>query len=318
MISLEGYKKALHNLPGDIKEAEVNAEQRACILIGVTGGEVACTDVSDITALYVRASGEKTGYAYTQDLGEDPGEVLSRAYRNGLPSEKNSMDRLNTPDTAFSGIFEQESVEADAAAIKNLAAELEHRVSAAHSSIRKVLAVVRLDTFSSLVINSKGVDAAATRNVYYASAKVMAEAGGKQYDASCSVSACSMDALELDDIVRGVSVSLENQFNAAGFVPGEYPVVLDRTAGINIMTTAWQLFSGLKYCDGSTVLKGKLGEQIGSRAFNVIDVPAHTGTGYRFPFDCEGTRGKETILVDQGKLSGLLHNIASADLLGAE
>jgi Predicted Zn-dependent proteases and their inactivated homologs len=316
MISLEGYKKIMSSLPEEIMQAEIDAERRAGILIGVVNGEVVSTDASDITALYVRVSGEKTGYTYTQNLDEDPGKVLLRAYRNGIFSQSKQFDRINTLDTAFYGSTEWEYSKLDISALKYAADKLESRVRSAESHISKMLSEIRVDTFSSRIINSNGVDISSNRVVYSASVKVMAENGGKQYNTSCSISAYTLEALDLDKIAGRVAVSLENQYNMEGFSPGEYPAVLDRTVGINIMTTAWQLFSGLKYFDGSTVLGGKLGEQIGSKAFSVIDVPDHSGTGYRFPFDCEGSEGKKVLLVDKGELTGLLHNISSADNVG--
>ena len=60
-------------------------------------------------------------------------------------------------------------------------------------------------------------------------------------------------------------------------------MVLDQSVGINIMMTAWQLFSGMKYCDGSTALKGRLGEYIGSSAFSIVDMPFHKYTDITSP-----------------------------------
>lgn len=324
MIYLEKYKSALNNLPEYITEAEINAEQKVSTLIGVSCGQIVKTDVSDVTSVYVRASGNKTGYAYTEDLSEDPGKVILKAYNNGIVSDSSKTDRLNSPETAFNPqntekyAITETAYTADSSGIVEKAASLERLVRSAVPSINTCFVNIRVDTFSSRVINSKGVDVSFTRNVVYAQVKATAEIMGDSVDASCSVSAPSFEKIDSDALVNQLKNSFKNKIEAGSFSPGEYPVVLSRNVGVNIMITAWQLFSGLKYCDGSTALKGKLNGYIGSPALSIIDTPSHNGTGYCFPFDCEGTPGRETVLVDKGKLTGLLHNLNSSEHLNAE
>jgi len=324
MIFLENYKNVLNNLPEYITEAEVNAERKVSTLIGVSGGQIVKTDVSDVTSIYVRASGNKTGYAYTEDLSEDPGKVILKAYNNGIVSDSNKTDRLNSPETAFNpqNTAKYATVKKDYAVsspdIVEKAVSLERQVRSAVPSINTCFVNIRVDTFSSRVINSKGVDVSFTRNVVYAQVKATAEILGDSVDASCSVSAPSFAGIDSGELVDRIKNSFKNKIEAGAFSPGEYPVVLSRNVGINIMITAWQLFSGLKYCDGSTALAGKLNEYIGSPALSIIDTPYHSGTGYCFPFDCEGTTGIETVLVDKGKFTGLLHNLNSSAHLNAE
>jgi len=78
------------------------------------------------------------------------------------------------------------------------------------------------------------------------------------------------------------------------------------------MMTAWQMFSGMKYNNGSSAISGKLGETIGSSALSITDSPSHELTGYHYEFDCEGTPSERQRLVESGKLVGLMHNISSA------
>ncbi|NLM11282.1 MAG: TldD/PmbA family protein [Clostridiaceae bacterium] len=322
MNFLENYKRAINNLPEHITEAEVNAEQKISVLIGVSCGQIVKTDVSDVTSVYVRASGDKTGYAYTEDLSEDPNKVILKAYNNGIVSDSYKRDILNSPETAYNSLNAAKC--AGTANIINFsdivakAMLLENLVRSAVPSINTAFANIRVDTFSSRVINSKGVDVYFTRNVVYAQVKVTAEILGDSVDAACSVSASSIEEIDPDSLVSQINNILRNKIKPGNFQPGEYPVILSHNVGVNIMMTAWQLFSGIKYFDGSTVLKGRLGEYIGSSALSIIDTPFHSGTGYCFPFDCEGTPGKETILVDKGKFTGLMHNLSSSSHLNAQ
>lgn len=338
MISLENYKKAIKNLPEYITECEINAEQKVSMMVSVSGGKVAKTNFSDVTSVYVRASGTKTGYAYTEDLGEEPVNVILRAYNNGIFSDSNKIDRLNSPETAFNekllkygkqaeaenviyGVAGStaEKIEKETAFSDILAKALmmEEIIKTSHPAIKTVFVNIRKDTFSSSVINSMGVDVCFTRHVYYAQSGITAEISGDIADTLCAVSAASLEKLDPYLLVKQAGNFLKNKMEPGSFTSGEFPVILSRNVGVNIMMTAWQLFSGLKYCDGSTALKGRLGEVIGSPALSIIDMPFHNATGYCFPFDCEGTTGRETVLVDKGKFTGLMHNLASAAQLNA-
>lgn len=324
MDFIDRYKKAVSNLPENIKEAEVDIERKKSILIGVSGGQIVKSADSDVTSVYVRASSEKTGYAYTEDLDEEPDKVILKAYNNGIVSDVSKRDVINTPETAFNSgnapKFEKYFGESGVkySGIIEKALLLEKIVRDAVPSLRSSYAGIRVDTFSSRVINSKGVDVFFERNVYYAQIKITAELHGENVDAEASVSSGSLERLDFDSLTDRVKDFLRTKMEPGTFRPGEYPVVLSPNVGVNIMMTAWQLFSGFKYCDGSTALKGRLGEVIGSPALSIIDTPFHNSTGYCFPFDCEGTPGRETILVDNGKFTGLMHNLFSASQLNAE
>ena len=96
MSYLDRYRHALGSLPEGVYEAEVDAERRVSTLVKRSGGEIVETGSSDTTELFVRASGDKTGYAYTQDLEEEPGEVLMKALEFSLV-EREQRDRFTEP-----------------------------------------------------------------------------------------------------------------------------------------------------------------------------------------------------------------------------
>ena len=71
MSYLDRYRHALGSLPEGVYEAEVDAERRVSTLVKRSGGEIVETGSSDTTELFVRASGDKTGYAYTDVVDEE-------------------------------------------------------------------------------------------------------------------------------------------------------------------------------------------------------------------------------------------------------
>ena len=314
MSYLDRYRHALGSLPEGVYEAEVDAERRVSTLVKRSGGEIVETGSSDTTELFVRASGDKTGYAYTQDLEEEPGEVLMKALGNSSLVEREQRDRLN-------GAFVRRAspngiADPGILSMKKAARELEEVMRSADQYISSVTVEIRAEGFSRSVINSRGLDVEASMNLYSATATVMAEKNGLQYNTSCYTSAEDPNRLDLAGLKERIAANLGHQYDATEIESGEYRVLLDATVVTNILMTAWQLFSGIKYDDGSSALSGRLGEAIGSSFFSVVDSPSHELTGYRYEFDCEGSPCVKQVLVDKGRLVGLMHNITSATRLG--
>lgn len=314
MSYLDRYRHALGSLPEGVYEAEVDAERRVSTLVKRSGGEIVETGSSDTTELFVRASGDKTGYAYTQDLEEEPGEVLMKALGNSSLVEREQRDRLN-------GAFVRRAspngiADPGILSMKKAARELEEVMRSADQYISSVTVEIRAEGFSRSVINSRGLDVEASMNLYSATATVMAEKNGLQYNTSCYTSAEDPNRLDLAGLKERIAANLGHQYDATEIESGEYRVLLDATVVTNILMTAWQLFSGIKYDDGSSALSGRLGEAIGSSFFSVVDSPSHELTGYSYEFDCEGSPCVKQVLVDKGRLVGLMHNITSATRLG--
>lgn len=316
MIDLIDYEKALKDLPREIKEAEVNAEIHEKLSIGVSDGQVISTEASSLAEIFVRASGENTGYMYTQNLEEPAKDVILRAFENGGCSNTGKIDIINTKDKSYSGnaimAVNNKSVED----LRKIAEAFENEILKSDPEIAKAKVKISASTIGMHVLNSMGVNTSYSYPVYEAEVVVMAQHEGKEYNASWINSTSAIDKLDKGLAVDTIRESLKNQYSTGSFDPGSYPAVISSRVVINMMTTIWQLFSGVKYLDGSSVLCGRLGKKIGSDALSISDISEHYRTGYVYPFDCEGSRGKDQKLVSKGRLEGLMHNLKTSSEMG--
>ncbi|MDF2672396.1 MAG: protease [Clostridiales bacterium] len=318
MFELVDYERLLQNLPSEIKEAEVNAELHTKFSVGVSEGKVISTEASSLTEIFVRASGESTGYAYTQSLEEPARDVILRGYENGSCSNTGKRDIINTRDRAYSGNGPEDSSNENMETLRDTAVALENEILRSESDVAKATVKISAATVGMHVLNSKGVKVSYSYPVYEAETVVMAQRGRKEYNASCLTTSTAIDGLDKGFIVNRIKESLENQYDIRSFQSGYYSAVLSSRVVVNIMTTLWQLFSGVKYMEGSSALCGRLGEKIGADVLNISDTPVHPKTGYIYPFDCEGSRGKDQKLVSGGRLEGLMHNLKTSWELGVE
>lgn len=312
MFDLREYRDTMCNLPDFVKEAELNAERAKSILIGFSNGDISKTNISDLTELYVRASNEKTGYVYTQNLSEDPYEILKRAIENSKYIERNNIDSLNSIKTSQNTKPYVEECSEDTQNVIKFCKKLEKKIIDEIEKITDVNIEVSIDTKESAVLNSKGVDTFSKVCIFRVFINVVSKYNNKSYNVDIKTTTPSLENVDMEKLIIQIVKGFENQYDPIGIKSGEYKVILNNTVVINILMTVWQIFSGRKYNEGSSVLSKKLGEIIGSDILNIVDVPSHKNTGYKFIFDCEGTKSRYNQLVKNGKFVGLMHNIESA------
>lgn len=314
MIDLSGYRKALASLDAGIAWAEVNAHEAESTEVSVSGGKVLRTAAHTQAAFYVRACGEKLGTAYTQDAAENPAAVIRRAVENGRYREAPSEERLTGERIARAA---QGYPPADLQAMVDTGAKLCALAREAEPHIRDAIADICVDTDTNSVLNSEGLDVDASRMVYSAALRVMAEKDGRQFNAEAQVTAETLNGLDLKAAARRCAQTLSHQYAPLDLRSGRYAVVLDSAVVINILTTAWQLFAGTKMQTGASALAGLMGQRVGSEGLSITDSPVRDGCGYRFLLDDEGIAGGKTELLRDGVLTGLLHTQATAAKAGA-
>lgn len=316
MKELNAYRKHMCNLPASAVEAEAQAEKEDILSVSVSGGKPAGAAASDQTALFVRVSGEKTGLAYTQNLDQDPSEVLQRAFENSKYSQAAGREAMHSPESAGTVLSETERGHIDAEKLKRRAAELEKAITAEAGELSYSIVSLTETVRTVGLVNSKGCDKTYSRVNYEAQVSLSQETDRGHYLFDALQSAPTFEEITADYFLAQLSHWKALQLPACTCVTGSTRAVLDASVMCNIFATAWQMFSAPFYLSKNTPLAGKLGEKIFSDAVSIRDCPVRTGSGYQFPFDCEGSEGKEAELVRAGRLIGLLQTLTAARTMG--
>jgi TldD protein len=128
--------------------------------------------------------------------------------------------------------------------------------------------------------------------------------------------------LELFDRENPVELARKVGHNAVALldaeVPkgGSFPVMLDQElAGVFVHEAVGHATEADIILEGGSCLEGKLGQMIGSEMVTVMDDPSLMQNGY-YPFDDEGSRAQETVLVKDGILNSYLHSRETAGRMG--
>ena len=317
MKALEAYKEVLQNLPEGIRLAEVEAETEGELSAVLQNGVHNGASLSEVTSLFVKTLGEKAGFTYTQNLEEDPSEVLLRAHESSVYSENTEMylQKPGEPEVCRSQEPECEPVKLQE--LWNAAEAVDQWLTAHYPTMamRMLCVTDRIRTVGGG--NSEGLDACVSSHSFCLSLF----AADEQYPGSFlsdEITVRELSELKEDLFAEKLETwywNLEAKKQGGsgeGFVPGSYRCVLDGKVMNNIFLTAWRMFTEDNYQKKSTPFAGRMQTAVGSSKLTVTDRSVRKGSGYRFAMDCEGSVCRDVTLIRDGVLTGLLSNLTSA------
>ncbi len=119
-------------------------------------------------------------------------------------------------------------------------------------------------------------------------------------------------------IATDVNEVLDKLVDASPPPSGEMRVILDPAlAGVFVHEAFGHAAEADHILQGSSVLKGRIGERVGCEEVTICDDPTLHEFGF-YPFDDEGCEAKRKYLVKDGILIGYLHSRETAKKLGGE
>jgi PmbA protein len=98
---------------------------------------------------------------------------------------------------------------------------------------------------------------------------------------------------------------------------GRIPAVLDREVVAGLLDALAPAFSARRVLKGTSFLAGRLGDPVASPSVTLVDEPRLPGGFGSAPADGEGLPTHRTQLLEEGRLSGYLHDTYSAAKTGA-
>jgi len=320
MIELQSYKSAFQKMPSKIYEAEVNAEIHDTVVVYVDENARNGVEISQKTALYVRASGKKTGYYYTEDLEEDALQAIETAYENGLYSENTHCEELDQRQIKYD--FGEENAEKNVDILTSWAIDLLKKLKSYMEFPSESVTIwgsLKAETFGQKVVNSHGFEAGYVKPLYILDVGAYVEIEGDAFGSGTSLAAGNIDAFDLQQAAKDISLKCRTLRNpSATFASGEYPVILGNSVVYYLFATGWQFFSGFKYVNRSTALEGMLGEKISNKCLSITDCVPEDGRGFSISCDCEGSEGKKSSIIKEGRWTQCLQNRMTAKEMGQD
>ena len=315
-MTYEAFRDALLAvaLEKGCEAAEVYAQEASEFTVEVMEQQIDSYSVSRSMGLSVRVCLEgKNGYAYTE-LFEDPQGLVEKAMDNARASETEDLHPMQGASEYPTVSLPENPLEdlTDAQRI-DLAMNLEKRALAADSRCARVannqVAFVKGKTH---IANTLGLRASRDASVAICyTVPVLTE--GEQMQDGFSFR-CGKDVFDLEGCAREAAQDAARKFGACSIPSGKYPVILEKHAASSLLAGVFSLFSGESAQKGLSLLAGKEGEVIAAPCVSIVDDPLLPENPR--PFDDEGVPSVKTVVVEQGVLRTLLHNLKTAAKAG--
>ncbi|MDR2614497.1 MAG: metalloprotease TldD [Candidatus Accumulibacter sp.] len=275
----------------------------------------------------VRAvSGEKTAFAYSDDIGR---AVLSdaastvraiaaagqgRRVRVGAPKEREAARSLYLPCDPLSSL--------DASAKVSLLERLEAFARAEDARVTQVMAQLSGEYEVILVAGSDGRLTADVRPLSRVSITVVVEsADGRREQGSSGGGGRTDYGFFSDDVLREYAHAAAHQaltnLDARPAPAGRMPVVLGPGwPGILLHEAVGHGLEGDFNRKGSSTFAGRIGERVAAKGVNVVDDGTLHGRRGSLNVDDEGNPTQRTVLIEDGILRGYMQDSLNARLMG--
>ena len=274
----------------------------------------------------VRAiSGEKTAFAYSDDIGAAAlGDAAQAVRAIAAAGQLRQVKSLATKHAAGHRLYVPHDplVSLDAAAKVSLLERLETYARAEDSRVAQVMAHVAGEYEMVLVAGSDGRLAADIRPLVRVSITVIVEGeGGKREQGSSGGGGRTDYGYFSDDVLRGYAQAAVHQavvnLDARPAPAGMMPVVLGSGwPGILLHEAVGHGLEGDFNRKGSSTFAGRLGQRVASKGVTVVDDGTLAGRRGSLNIDDEGNPTQRTVLIEDGILKGYMQDSLNARLMG--
>ena len=273
----------------------------------------------------VRAvSGEKTAFAYSDDISEASLLDAARTVRSISSAAQSGRARIASKKIAKSRSLYAELdpiASLDSTAKVQLLGRVEQLARAKDPRVVQVMAGLAAEYDVVLVARADGTLAADVRPLVRLSVTVITEQGGRREMGSAGgggrLGLAYFDDAQItqyvDDAVRSALVNLESRPAPAG----EMTVVLGSGwPGILLHEAVGHGLEGDFNRKGSSVFSGRIGQRVAAKGVTILDdgtLPDRRGS---LNIDDEGNPTQRTVLIEDGILKGYMQDSLNARLTG--
>lgn len=290
---------------------------------GVFDGEVVDYSSADTFGLGFRGLIDgRMGYASTQVLDTDAIELL-------VLGAKENAQLIESEDTQF--LFAgadaypvlpgcSREISAIPAPEKiRMAREMEAHAKQADPRIRQVGDCMLFSSEGTCaIVNTRGLDVSYSANGLGGYVTAVAGEDDRVNTGSAYFFTADPGKIDPDGIVSRAVEEAISGLDAGSVPSGEMRVLFQNDCFASLLATFSGVFSAERAQRGLSLLAGREGEQIAAQAVTVVDNPLLEDTASSMPFDGEGVPTFKKCVIEQGRLTTLLHNLKTANKQGIQ
>ena len=309
-------------LDAGIEAAEVYASSKDSFRAMSHNGEVDNYSVASRSGLSLRGLYKgKMGYASTE---ADDEEAIGQLVRGVLESAELTED--DAVQEIYKGDAEYPEIDNYAPALDQVSEEDKLRLlldmeknalNCGDGRIKQVnYNMVSTVSGSSAIANTYGLNLSQRDNLIVAYMSVVAKEGERVSTGAGFGFGRDFAALDAGKIAKEAVEEALFYLNAAPVPSGSYRVIIDRRCMPDLLSTFSGVFSADAAQKGMSLLAGREGEMIAAPCVTLMDDP-HMKDGLASSgFDAEGVATRVKPVIENGRLTTLLHNLKTARKAG--
>ncbi|WP_132995938.1 TldD/PmbA family protein [Sporanaerobacter acetigenes] len=306
-----------------IEDMEVYMVKNSSMNINIYEGNLEGYSIAEENTLSIRGIYKgKMGYSYTEKIEEDSiDELLGNLIQYAESNEKEYIEVLAEPKEQYkdakekndklSKYTEEEKIDF-LKSIEKEALNFDKRISIVENCSYEEY------TNSVFIKNTKGLELEDKYSIGILNLSVVAKDGedvqtGYSYMVIDDLSDEYKNTLVRDAVSDGI-----NMLKATTIASGNYEIILRNNVVANLFNSMSRVFLGDVVQRNLSMMKGKIGEKVGSDLLNIVEDPLLNNGMISRTFDDEGNPTFSKYIIEKGILKTFLHNTKTAEKEGLE
>ena len=300
------------------EQVEVIVGRSSGTEVRVYEGEVEHLSTATSAGIGVRViSDHRQGFASAGSLDADVvSEVLADARDNATFASPDEWLGLAEPDGVAVpelDLFREQLASVSTEAKIDLALELERAVRGADGRISGVKSADYADGASeSVIVSSSGVRTVARDTSCYVSTSCMASQDEETQTGFGFTVGRSLDDLDVGRAAADATRRATRLLGATKPPSGRVTVVLDPYVTAQFLGIIGSTLTGSALVKGRSLFADRLGDDVASPAFSLVDDPTNPLAYSASETDGEGLASRRNVLIDGGTLERFVHNTYTA------
>ncbi len=306
------------------EEAEAFLSLSSGISIEIERGQIVRSIKRMDQGLGVRAVyGKAVGFSYTNTLTDEKIEKVAERAVRAARASKSDKNWLKLPSPrSFSetrGTYDNRIVCLSSDELVETASDM---LGAVEKYDKRVVAVeggVGTSTFSTVIVNSQGVEACDSGTAVACSMGTIAKDGADVTPACYELNVERVHNIDPVSVGTEAARQAVSSLKAKKTDSGTFPVIFTQAAFRSLLY--YTLMNAIKadYVQRErSALKDKIGEKVASELVTVFDDGLLEGGLLTSKFDAEGVPRQKTLVIEKGVLKNFLYDSYSANIVGEE
>ena len=286
-------------------------------------GQIANYTVNATRGLSMRGLYQgKMGYAATEAFDEEAVTQLVQAVKESAElTEDDDVQEIYKGDDAYPTVDNYQPALDQVEESRKLALilDVEKKAKALDERIVQLnYNMISTGSGETRIVNSYGLNLKHRDNHAMCYASVTAKEGERVSTGAGFKVTRNFDEIDAEAIAKEAVEEAIFMLHAAPVPSGAYRAVIDAKCMPDLLGVFAGVFSAESAQKGLSLLAGKEGEMIASEIVTLMDDPLLSGGLASQPFDAEGVATRTKAVIENGKLTTLLHNLKTARKAGVK